>query len=269
MIAGVLDTIWLGALGAVVGAVLALTGAGGGAIAVPLLLFGAGLSMQQAAPVALLAVGLAAAIGAFMGLREGQVRYRAAALIGAAGMACASLGVMLARHIPQTPLLLAFAALMVLTAWRMARALPVEHRGESSRACERPQGERRLRWTRACALVLSITGAFTGLLSGLLGVGGGFIIIPALERQSNLDFRSIQATSLAVIALVAVSGIASAVWQGQVKIEIAVPFSAGALIGLLAGRALSGFLAAEHLRRGFALVTLCVAGLLLWRAARG
>lgn len=264
-----LETIWIGALGAVVGAILSLTGAGGGAIAVPLLLFGAGLSMQQAAPVALLAVGLGAAVGAFLGLREGHVRYRAAALIGAAGMAGAPLGVMLARQVPQTPLLLGFAVFMLMTAWRMVKALPAGHRGNAGHPCERPEGERRLRWTRACAVVLSIIGAVAGLLSGLLGVGGGFIVVPALERRSNLDLPSIQATSLAVIALVATSGIAAAMWQGQVKLGDAVPFAAGALIGLLAGRALGSRLSAQQLRRAFALVTLGVAGLLLWRATRG
>lgn len=261
--------VLLATLGAIVGALLALTGAGGGAIAVPLLLFGAGLSMQQAAPVALLAVGGAAAFGAVIGLRAGQVRYRAAALIGAAGMAGAPLGVMAARHIPQAPLLLAFATFMVLTAWRMGRALPADRRTVRRQVCVRPQGERQIRWTRACAGVLASTGAWAGLLSGLLGVGGGFIIVPALERRSNLDLRSIQATSLAVIALVAASGIAAATWHGHLDVQTAVPFGGGALAGLLAGRTVSGRLAAEHLRKGFALLALGMAALVAWRASQG
>ena len=69
-------------MGAAVGIVLALTGAGGGILAVPLLVFGLHLQMSQAAPVGLLAVGLAASVGALLGLREGVVRYRAALLIG-------------------------------------------------------------------------------------------------------------------------------------------------------------------------------------------
>jgi uncharacterized membrane protein YfcA len=149
-----LDTIWISALGALVGAVLVLTGAGGGAIAVPLLLFGAGLSMQQASPVALVAVGLVAAIGAAIGLRDGLVRYRAAALIGGAGMAGAPVGVMFARHLPQAPLMLAFAAFMLMTAWRMARPQAAGTAATPAQVCLRPDGAKRLQWTRACAAAL-------------------------------------------------------------------------------------------------------------------
>src|SRR5665647_2163340 len=70
------------ALGAIIGAMLALTGAGGGVLAIPLLVFGLHLPVQQAAPVGLVAVGLAAAFGAALGLRQRIVRYRAAGLIG-------------------------------------------------------------------------------------------------------------------------------------------------------------------------------------------
>ena len=95
-------------LGGLVGLVLGLSGAGGGVIAVPLLVFGLNLPMQAAAPVGLIAVGLAAGIGAALGLREGIVRYRAAALIGLFGMLVAPLGVWLAQRLPNAPLLLGF-----------------------------------------------------------------------------------------------------------------------------------------------------------------
>lgn len=255
---------WTGSLGALVGAVLALTGAGGGAIAVPLLVFGAGLSMQAAAPMALVAVGLAAWIGAGIGLRAGLVRYRAAALIGAAGILLAPAGVAVAARLPQPPLLVLFATFMVWTAWRMWR--PPAPVPDSRPVCERPHGQRRLRWTRACAWALAGTGAVAGLLSGLLGVGGGFVIVPALLRRTNLDLRSIQATSLAVIALVTVGGMAAAASQGQWQAGIAWPFAVGAVAGLLSGRRWGGHLPAESLRRGFAALCVLVAVLMVWRA---
>ncbi|WP_043114894.1 sulfite exporter TauE/SafE family protein, partial [Pseudacidovorax intermedius] len=92
-------------MGAAVGLVLALSGAGGGILAVPLLVFGLHLSMVQAAPVGLIAVGLASALGAVLALREGKVRYRAAVIIGVTGMAFAPLGVMLAHRLPNAPLM--------------------------------------------------------------------------------------------------------------------------------------------------------------------
>ena len=95
-------------LGTVVGWILALAGAGGGILAVPLLVFGLHLTIMQAAPVGLIAVGAASAFGAVLGLRESLVRYRAAALIGITGLLLAPLGVRLARLIPNQPLMVAF-----------------------------------------------------------------------------------------------------------------------------------------------------------------
>ncbi len=257
--------LWIASLGALVGLVLALTGAGGGAIAVPLLMFGAGLSVQQAAPVSLAAVGLAAVLGALLGLREGVVRYRAALVIGAAGMAMAPLGVMLAQRLPATPVLSAFAAFMLFTSWRMLRTAAATMPGTLSPACQRAPGARQLSWTPRCAAVLASVGGVSGLMSGLLGIGGGFVIVPALERRTNLDFASIQATSLTVIALVAASGFAAAAWRGSIAPFTAAPFAAGAVAGLLAGRHLARRLPLRQLRRAFALVA---GGTALWIIAR-
>ena len=126
------------ALGSVVGLILALSGAGGGILAVPLLVFGLHLTMMQAAPVGLIAVGAAAALGAGLGLRNGVVRYRAAALIGLVGMAVAPLGVMAARRVPNAPLLVAFSFLLAWVAWRMFN----QARGHSRLGGVRPPAAR-------------------------------------------------------------------------------------------------------------------------------
>ena len=91
--------------GAITGFILALTGAGGGVLAIPLLVFVLHLPVQQAAPVGLLAVGVSAFLGAALGLRQGIVRYRAALVIGCAGMLIAPLGVFMAQRLPNRPLL--------------------------------------------------------------------------------------------------------------------------------------------------------------------
>ncbi|WP_312151358.1 sulfite exporter TauE/SafE family protein, partial [Pseudomonas sp.] len=106
-------------LGTIIGAVLALTGAGGGILAVPLLVFGLGLTMVEAAPVGLLAVGLAAAVGAVLGLRQGLVRYRAALFIAVIGIVAAPFGLMLAHSLPNTPLALVFAVVLVYACLRI------------------------------------------------------------------------------------------------------------------------------------------------------
>ena len=258
------------ALGAVVGLILALAGAGGGILAVPLLVFGMHLTIMQAAPVGLIAVGTASAFGAILGLREGLVRYRAAAVIGVTGMLLAPMGVRLARLIPNQPLMVAFSIVLAWVAWRMFNQA---RRGNAVRA-EQPQkplpcvmnpSEGRLIWTMPCAWALAGTGAVSGVLSGLLGVGGGFVIVPSLSRYTNLAVRSIFATSLAVIALVSIGGVTAAAWQGAIAWNIALPFAAGAIVALLAGRLIAARLAGARLQQGFAVTSAAVSMLLLAR----
>lgn len=260
-------------LGAVVGLILALTGAGGGILAVPLLVFGLHLSIMQAAPVGLIAVGAASALGALLGLREGIVRYRAAALIGVTGMLLAPLGVLLARLIPNPPLMAAFACVLgwvALRTWRQSRRGALDHLdGALARAqlpCVVNPDAQRLTWTTPCAWALGATGAAAGVLSGLLGVGGGFVIVPSLGHYTNLTPRSIVATSLAVIALVSAGGVAAAAWQGAIDWHIAIPFAAGAVAALLAGRQVAARLAGARLQQAFAVISAVVALLLLARA---
>lgn len=259
-------------LGAVVGLILALAGAGGGILAVPLLVFGLHLSILQAAPVGLIAVGAASAFGAVLGLRDGLVRYRAAALIGITGMVLAPLGLHLARMIPNAPLMVVFSFVLAWVAWRMfnqARriaagqsAIPHEH---TRLPCVLNPTEGRLVWSMPCAWALAGTGAVSGILSGLLGVGGGFVIVPSLSRYTNLATRSIFATSLAVIALVSIGGVTAAAWQGSIAWSIAGPFAIGAIAALLAGRLIAARLAGVHLQQAFALTSGAVSLLLLAR----
>lgn len=260
-----INTLAVG-LGTIIGLVMALTGAGGGVLAIPLLVFGLHLPVQQAAPVGLVAVGMAAAMGAIFGLRQRIVRYRAAALMGGAGMLMAPLGVFLAQQLPNRPLLAAFALVLTYTAWRMLRrpALAVPH--PATIPCHVDDADQRLTWTRPCARALAGTGLVSGVLSGLLGVGGGFVIIPALTRYTNLDIRSVQATSLAVIALVSVSGVSAAALNGAVPWGMALPFAGGAMLGLLIGRLVASKLHPTHLQQAFAWFSLAIALLMLARA---
>jgi uncharacterized membrane protein YfcA len=256
-------------MGAAVGLVLALTGAGGGILAVPLLVFGLHLQMSQAAPVGLLAVGLAAALGALLGLRDGSVRYRAALMIGVTGMLVAPLGVRLAQHLPNAPVMAAFAGVLGWVAWRSLRqgrkaagTAPLR----KAPVCAMNPATGRLSWRAPCTAMLALTGALSGALSGLLGVGGGFVIVPMLSGISNVPPRGVIATSMAVIALVSVGGVLGAATQGAMPWPVALPFAAGAVLALLAGRRLSARLAGPRLQQAFGAIAGSVAVLLLWRA---
>jgi uncharacterized membrane protein YfcA len=256
------------ALGSLIGLVLAFTGAGGGILAIPALVLGLQLPVQQAGPVGLAAVGMASAVGAGRCLRDHLVRYRAAMLIGVMGMLMAPVGVTLAQYLPNRPLMAAFAGVMCWIAWGILKPAATSSPDcpQIDLPCRVSQTEGRLVWTSRCARALAGTGALSGLLSGMLGVGGGFVIVPALTRHTDLDIRSVQATSLAVIALVSISGVVAAAWHGSMNWSVALPFSGGATASLLIGQGLAGRLNAVYLKQAFACLCVLVALMLLLKA---
>lgn len=263
-------------LGFTVGIILALTGAGGGILAVPLLVFGAGLRMVEAGPIGLLAVGLAAALGALMGLKSGTVRYKAAMLIAGAGVICSPLGLWLAQRSPNRALTIAFSFILLYVAGRVFQRAkhdgathPLPHGASMSKApapCQLDGERGKLRWTAPCAWALALSGVVAGILSGLLGVGGGFVMVPALQRATKLGTQSIVATSLAVIALVSIAGVAASAASGHLQWPIALPFAGGALGGMLVGRSIAAKLSGPHLQQAFALVSAAVAVALFIKA---
>ncbi len=251
-------------LGLAIGIILALTGAGGGILAVPVLIFGAHLNAVQAAPIGLMAVGMAAALGALLGLRAGIVRYRTALLVAVCGMVMAPPGLWLAHRIDNHWLTLLFAGVLfyvgIRMIWQTARPAPQDALQTSRRPpCLRDAGTGKIIWTTSCARALGILGAVAGFLSGLLGVGGGFVMVPALQRYTDLTMKSIVATSLAVIALVSATGVVSSSLAGHLAWNVAGPFSSGALLGMLGGRLISTRLSGPRLQQGFGIVAIVVA----------
>ena len=252
-------------LGSLVGIILAFTGAGGAIIAVPLLIFGLHLALAEAAPVALLAVSLSAAIGALLALKLGKVRYRAAGFIVLSGILTAPIGIWAAQKLPNTPLALLFAVVLAYVAVRIFRQsvtdapAKAEELYPATAPCQLDTAIGRLIWTEPCARALAISGTFAGLLSGLLGVGGGFVVVPALRKATNLPMQSILATSLAVIALISATGVAAAVFIGGMNWSIGLPFAGGAVAGMLAGGMFAKRFSGPKLQQSFAVFALCVA----------
>lgn len=256
-------------LGSIVGVVLGLTGAGGAILAVPLLIFGLQLNMSEAVPVALLAVCMSAAIGAVIGLKQKKVRYRAAGLIALAGSVVSPIGLWFSQRIPHEPLILLFSLVLGYVAVSMLRKPKqntqehhtdvMHHHPSPEIPCMLGNADGRLIWTWPCARVLALSGTLAGFLSGLLGVGGGFVVVPALRKVTFLQMQSILATSLAVIALVSAVGATSAVLMGTMSWSVATPFTAGALVGMLIGNRLANRFAGPRLQQGFAWMAIFVA----------
>src|SRR5512139_628842 len=266
-------------LGIIVGLVLGLTGAGGSIFAVPLLIFGLGWSLTQATPVALLAVCGAAVFGTITAWRSGQLCQRAALLIGIFGSVTAPFGVLLASRARHDVLVFAFAAVMVLVAVRLflqARARPREStlvratgaqdNSGGAPVCRIDTSTSRIFLTSPCKIALAVSGAVTGVLSGALGVGAGFVIVPTLRATTQLSVGSSIATSLMSIAIISATAVATFLIRGGgVPLLVSATFLIGALVGMLLGRWIAPRVAGPRLQQLFAAFMLIAAATMVWR----
>lgn len=253
-------------LGTIVGFSLGLTGGGGAIFAVPLLVYGLAIDPRQAVRVSLITVAGTALVGCMQRLRSGQVELTTGLFFAVAGMLATPVGVWLSRQLPEALLLVGFGVLMLVIALRMwfnssrneptAVCVPVDD--NAGPVCRRdPQGE--LKFTSRCALLLAAVGLGAGVLTGLFGVGGGFIIVPALVTFSGMGMQRAIGTSLLIITLISLTGIATQFASGgTVPWSVTLPFLLGSVAGLFAGTALALRLAGPHLQQVFAAAILAV-----------
>lgn len=248
---------WLILEGIAIGCLLGLTGAGGGILAVPALMASQGWTVAQAAPVGLLAVTLSALVGTIEGLCKQIVRYRAALWIALISIPSARYGVHLAQIVSPVWLSLAFSLVMVIVAYRIFFN---KVNDLDNPPCRVNQSTGRLIWNTKTATVLGAIGVIAGLLTGLLGVGGGFIIVPALRKATNLDMRSIVATSLMIIFLIGGVSISVHLLEGfHYPLATTLAFVLACIGGMLLGRNISHLIAARTVQRIFASTVIAVA----------
>ena len=258
-------------LGILIGAIMGLPGAGGGILAVPVLVAGMHWSMQEAAPVALIAVASGAAVGALDGFRHGLVRYKAAMLMALCGLPMAHVGQKWAHVLPQYVLMGAFSLIMIVVSWRFyksSKQTQVAFEEDALRLAFIHSETGKFIWTPVAACVLAAIGVLTGLMTGLLGVGGGFLIVPLMRRFTHLAIPGIVATSLFVITLVGTGGVINALLLGaQLPVTETLGFVASMITGMLLGRQLSHRLEAWQVQLGFSALLLCVSVYMLVQAS--
>ena len=262
--------------GIVVGFSLGLTGGGGSIFAVPMLVFGLAVSAREAIGISLAAVGATALIGGLRRLFRGEVEVRTGLLFAVSGMLGAPVGSWLGQWIPETLLLVLFAALMLLVAsrmWLKATRTPEQIPAllnldgastvEPGPTCRRdPEGT--LRLTSRCFAVLVVAGVVTGVLSGLFGVGGGFVIVPSLVLITRMGIHRAVATSLLVIALVSGSGLASYLASGaSLPLDLTSLFVVGGIVGMELGIRASRRLGGPGLQKIFASAMVLVAAFIV------
>lgn len=240
----------LALLGAVtIGLALGLTGAGGSILTLPILVYLAGVPPREAISLSLLIVGSAALVGAWQRARVGELHYAAAGMFAGGGMVGAVFGAKLTHLVSPTVLMVSFAVLMIVVAARMLLA---------KNSTIQPEPE--------CHPVRCLlAGAGVGVLTGFLGVGGGFLLVPALVKFARLPLRMATGTSLAIIAANSASGFISHLGDAPVPWLMAGVFSLIAAAGVLIGGRLVSRLPEVALRRSFALLVLTTAGFVLWR----
>lgn len=249
--------------GVLVGVSLGLTGGGGSILAVPLLLGVLGLALRDAVAVSLAVVGLTALYGAL--LQWKQVRWGAGAVLGLGGILGAPLGAFLGASWPEELTLGLFAGLMIFIAVKMWRGGHSQDVPLSFWTCRHdPDGRLRFHWS--CAGKLVVAGALTGVLSGIFGVGGGFLVVPALLLVTAMPMTSALATSLVAIFLISAAAFtANILAMPSFPTETAAWFLLGGAIGITGGSWGKNLLPAEMLRRVFAIALVVVAG---WVGAR-
>ena len=249
------------AYGLVVGISLGLTGGGGSIFAVPILIYGLGVPVGASIGLSLAAVGLTAGFGAALRLRAKEVDLRAGLVFALAGMLLAPAGAWLGAKLPSPLLLSAFAVLMAIVGTRMWLGKPGAAI-EPGPCVTRIDGG----FGPGCYARLTVAGSAAGLLSGLFGVGGGFVIVPALLYVTGMSIHRAVATSLLVIFLISLSGVAAHIAHGQqFPMPVTAFFVGGGFAGMFAGNALRARLPAPVLQKVFAAGMWIVAAYMLAR----
>lgn len=241
--------------GSFVGFALGLTGGGGSLLAVPLLVYGLSIAPREAFGISLAAVGATALIGLAQRVRVGEVDFKTGMLFALAGMTGAPIGIWLAGKIPEMILLILFAALMLFIAWKMWCEPGKETKNNSQprpATCQREENGQ-LKFTSRCALLLIFVGLGTGFLSGMFGVGGGVVIVPALIMFSAMSIHRAIGTSLLVIVLISISGVMSHFVAGRgISLEVTGLFVFGGILGLVLSNLVSNRISGSMLKKAFA-----------------
>lgn len=235
--------------GAVVGLALGALGGGGSVLAVPVLIYLLGFTPAAATTASLLIVTATSLTALYTHARASHVRWRAGAAFAAAGILPAALAGSAAAHLPQAVLTAAFAVIAALAAALMLR--PATAGSEA--------GNRQAHPGKAAG-----TGAGLGALTGLLGVGGGFLAVPALVTVLAFEMQAAVGTSLLVIVVNSLASLATRS-GAAVTLDWAVigPFAGAAILGAWDGKRLAGRVSGPRLQQVFALVLLAVAAFML------
>jgi uncharacterized membrane protein YfcA len=239
------------ALALFIGLSLGLLGGGGSILTVPILVYVVKLPAHEAIATSLLVVGTTSAAAVISHARAGRVMWRTGVVFGVAGMVGAFGAGRFAKLIPASVLLGLFGAMMLVTAVAMLRG--------RKKTAGAPAGERR---ELPLGKVLA-EGLIVGAVTGLVGAGGGFLVVPALVLLGGLSMEVAVGTSLVVITLKSFAGFLGYLGSTPVQWDVAGYVTAAAVVGSFLGGRLAGRFAPEVLRQGFAWFVVAMATFIL------
>lgn len=250
-------------LGVLVGVVVGALGGGGSILVVPVLVFIVGQDVVDATSTSLVVVGVASAVGAYGHWRSGRVRLATGLVFGVVGIPGSVAGSLVNRGVDDDVLLLAFAGLVLVAAWRIAVGCPSCTRGGEAAALA-VADESSLRTvvrtlTPARLAKLAVAGTVVGFLSGLFGVGGGFLIVPTLALALDFPMRQAVGTSLLVIVVNTAAAFVARLGTGTIDWGTTLLFTAAATAGVGVGKRVADRVDAETMQRGFAALLVLVA----------
>lgn len=231
--------------GGLVGLALGTTGSGGSIIAVPLLVYLIGSTVQQATMMSLVVVAASASVGVYEHFKAGELRIRAASVFGVSGLPGSWLGVYGQRLVREDLILALFGVVMMLAAiqmWRRSRQ--DRDRGSDTMCVEQ--------FPSSCVPKVSLIGFCAGILTGFFGVGGGFVIVPILTLVLGFPLRVAIGTSLLIIATVAIGALLGHLRSGSMDVNLTGYLLLGGIAGVLSGTKLGSTLCPQTLVRMFA-----------------
>lgn len=237
-------------LSVLIGIALGLLGGGGSILTTPILIYALGIETKAAIATSLLVVGVTSIAAVLQHARAGNVEWRTGLVFGGAGMAGAYVGGFIAGWIPANVLLILFGLMMLATAVAMFR-------GRKDPGATGGTGH--ATWK------IVAEGFVVGVITGLVGAGGGFLVVPALALLGGLTMKKAVGTSLLVIALKSFAGYAGHASHVTIDLELAALVSGAAVVGSFAGSRIASLVPPDALRRGFAGFVLLMAGFVLYQ----
>jgi uncharacterized membrane protein YfcA len=257
-------------LGFLIGLSLGALGGGGSILAVPALVYAAGQDPKAATTTSLVLVTITALIGIIPHWRAGHVRLAAGTVFGLAGIGGSLIGSAWNEAVDPDVLLFAFSMLMLVAAYAMWRRLKkqaaapvVRSAGAAAATPERldadPAAGTSIRLDMATAVKVVLAGSFIGLLTGFFGVGGGFVIVPALVLALGFSMPDAVGTSLIVIAVNSTVALATRLPSGSVEWGTVIPFTIASLIGVFVGSRLASTRDPSFLQKWFVILLVVVA----------